>query len=138
MKFLLISSENDSDNNLRTWDLILSILFYNINWKYGNRHRNKDFYFKHVITQIVFIVLLWLMKYSCNEEYLLWNGQVFSTYVCVMTEDLFKGQLFEVSIWGLPGFILLYFCISLWLCNWTTARTSPDAHYHYQGTLHPS
>ena len=39
------------------------------------------FYFKHVITQIAFLVLLWLVKHFCNEEYLLWNGQVFSTYV---------------------------------------------------------
>ena len=43
MKFLLISSENDSDNNLRTWDLILSILLFNINGKYGNGDGNEIF-----------------------------------------------------------------------------------------------
>ena len=44
-EILLISSENDSDNNLRTWDLILSILLYNINWKDENEDENEDFSF---------------------------------------------------------------------------------------------
>ena len=44
-EILLISSENDSDNNLRTWDLILSILLYNINWKDENDDENEDFSF---------------------------------------------------------------------------------------------
>ena len=44
-EILLISSENDSDNNLRTWDLILSILRYNINWKDENEDENEDFSF---------------------------------------------------------------------------------------------
>ena len=109
MKVLLISSENDSDNNLRTWDLILSILLYNINWKYGN----EGFCFKHIVTQIVFEVLLWLVKYFRKEDYLLWNAQVFSTDVCAKTEGIFKSQSFEVSLWGPPGFypLFLYFCM---------------------------
>ena len=54
------------------------------------------FYFKHVITQIVFLVHLWLVKHFYNEEYLLWNGQVFSTYVSAKDIRPFQRSV----IWG--------------------------------------
>ena len=80
MKFLLISSEDDSDNNLR-FNFKHTTLQHKLKiWKW-----RVLFYLKHVITQIVFKVLLWLMKYFHKEDYLLWNGQVFSTYVCAKT-----------------------------------------------------
>ena len=138
MKFLLISSEKDSDNNLRTWDLILSILLFNINWKCGNG--NEDFCF------ILSSSLLRLFsQYSCDS----WSTPVMKN-VCgemvkcsVLTFVLRHKTFSKVSRLRLASedhldFTLLDFCISLQLCHWTNARTPPDAHYRYQGTLHLS
>ena len=132
---LFISSENYSDNNLRTWDLILSILLYNINWKYGH----EGFCFILSMSS-----LRLFSKYSCD----LWSTSVKKAICCemlkcsVLTFVLRHKAFSKVSHSRLASedhlAFILYFCISLWLCHWTNARASPDAHYHYQGTLHPS